>query len=158
MLIFSNIKFRIIIYSWLAGYIILSCPMLWRTSSISESHAFDLALEWKILRLFHFLHSFFFFVLGHMFSVNQLQFWIEKIQYLNFTEICTIIRRIWLHHLNLFLYFIMCYKKIWIGKTTFLRFCSSFTLEHNFSLVHLKYSPKYLTVKSSNSLSVKIFK
>ena len=101
---------------------------------------------------------FFFFVLGHMFSVNQLQFWIEKIQYLNFTEICTIIRRIWLHHLNLFLYFIMCYKKIWIGKTTFLRFCSSFTLEHNFSLVHLKYSPKYLTVKSSNSLSVKIFK
>ena len=49
------------------------------------------------------------------------------------------------------------FREILSNSATYLRLSPSFSLENNFSLVDLKYSPKFMTTKSFPSSSVKIF-
>ena len=108
-------------------FIILWCMDL-NALSMSESLAISLWLEWKILQSFFFLYSKtnvvwsffnslnnsvnFFMLIGFvLISCNSES---KKIQNLYITAMYTITRRIWLHHLSIFFYFMLLerYKAI----------------------------------------------
>ena len=95
-----------------------------------------LKIEWEILQKFPFLHTknnidetfptFFFFFFYHGFSVNPLQLKILILKwYIKSSSI---------------------FRKIKNNLAILLKYCSSQSLEYNFSFVDLKYSLKFMTI------------